>query len=144
ADAVGAGSGAHSKFFRLAFLYAGFAFISSLVREAIKDLEDLPGDSKYGCRTMPIVWGIQSAKVYIAVWLIVLLAILGTVQVYVLQFQWWWPVAYSILLIIFPLLYIFYKLFRASAPADYHRLSGWTKFVMLTGILSMAFFYFFL
>lgn len=144
ADAFGAGDEAHHKFFRLAFLYAGFAFISSLVREAIKDMEDMPGDTRYGCRTMPIVWGVNATKVYVAVWLIVLVALLVLVQVYVLQFRWWLPVAYSAVLIILPLLYIFFKLFRATTPHDFRVLSNWTKFVMLTGILSMLFFYFYL
>jgi 4-hydroxybenzoate polyprenyltransferase len=128
------------KIVRLGFLYAGFAFISSLIREAIKDMEDMQGDARYGCRTMPIVWGVNVTKVYVAVWLIVLLAVLVLVQVYVLQFRWWLPVAYSVGLIILPLLYIFYKLFRASTPKDFHRLSNWTKLVMFTGILSMVFF----
>ncbi|MBK5270485.1 MAG: geranylgeranylglycerol-phosphate geranylgeranyltransferase [Bacteroidia bacterium] len=140
ADAFGTGQGAHYKFFRLAILYAGFAFISSLIREAIKDMEDLPGDSKNGCRTMPIVWGLNVTKVYVAVWLIVLLAILIILQVYVLQFKWWLPEVYGIVLIIFPLLLIFYKLFPASTPRHFFILSSWTKLVMLTGILSMIFF----
>ena len=144
ADAVGMGEGAHYKFFRLAFLYAGFAFIATLIREAIKDIEDMPGDLKYGCRTMPIVWGVNAAKIYIAVWLIVLIAILIVVQVYVLQFRWWLPVLYSIALIIAPLVFIFSKLFRAVTTADFHQLSNWIKLVMLTGILSMLFFYFYL
>ena len=132
------------KFFRLAFLYAGFAFISSLIREAIKDMEDMPGDAKYGCRTMPIVWGINVTKVYVAVWLIVLLALLIIVQVYTLQFKWWLPVAYSLVLIMLPLLYIFYKLFKATTVQHFHTLSNWTKLVMLSGILSMIFFCFYL
>ncbi len=144
ADAFGFGEGAHDKFFRLAFLYAGFAFISSLIREAIKDMEDIEGDARYGCRTMPIVWGVNATKVYTAVWLVVLIALLIVVQVYVLQFKWWLPVIYSIVLIILPLLYIFYKLFRARSSSDFHHLSSWTKAVMLTGILSMVFFYFYL
>jgi 4-hydroxybenzoate polyprenyltransferase len=141
ADAYG---GSHHKFFRLAFLYAGFAFISSLVREAIKDMEDMEGDVKYGCRTMPIVWGVNATKVYVAVWLIVLIALLIIVQVYILQFRWWMPVLYSIVLIILPLLYIFYKLFRAINPKQFHYLSNLTKLVMFTGIVSMLFFYFYL
>ena len=132
------------KFFRFAFLYAGFAFMITLIREAIKDIEDMPGDEKYGCHTMPIVWGVNATKVYIAVWMIILIAILMVIQVYVLQFRWWWAVVYCILLIILPLLYIFLKLFKASSIADYHKLSSWTKLVMLTGILSMIFFYFYL
>jgi 4-hydroxybenzoate polyprenyltransferase len=135
---------AHHKFFRLAVLYAGFAFISSLIREAIKDMEDMSGDARYGCRTMPIVWGVNATKVYVAVWLTVLIALLGVLQAYVLQFRWWVPVIYSIALVILPLLIIFYKLFKATSTEQFHRLSSWTKFVMLTGIVSMVFFYFYL
>ncbi|HEX7904593.1 MAG TPA: geranylgeranylglycerol-phosphate geranylgeranyltransferase [Chitinophagaceae bacterium] len=135
---------ANTKILRLGFLYAGFAFISSLIREAIKDIEDMEGDAKYGCRTMPIVWGVHATKVYVAVWLIVLLALLLGVQVYVLQFKWWPAIVYSIVLIILPLLYVFYKLFRARSSKDFHALSSWTKLVMFTGILSMIFFYFYL
>ena len=133
---------AHIKITRLGFLYAGFAFISSLVREAIKDMEDMIGDERYGCRTMPIVWGVNATKVYTAVWLIVLIAMLVMVQVYVLQFRWWVPVAYSILLVILPLLYILYHLYRATSATQFHHLSSMTKLVMFTGILSMIFFYF--
>jgi 4-hydroxybenzoate polyprenyltransferase len=132
------------KLFRFAFLYAGFAFIISLIREAIKDIEDMPGDARYGCRTMPIVWGINTTKVYIAVWLIILIITLVVVQVYVLQFRWWWAVVYCTLFIIAPLLHILLQLFRASSVKHYHRLSNESKLVMLTGILSMVFFYFYL
>ncbi len=133
---------AHIKITRLGLLYAGFAFISSLVREAIKDMEDMIGDARYGCRTMPIVWGVNATKVYTAVWLVVLIALLILVQVYVLQFRWWMPVAYSIVLIILPLIYILYHLYRANSAAQFHHLSAMTKVVMFTGILSMIFFYF--
>ena len=135
---------ARSKILRIGFLYAAFAFISSLIREAIKDIEDLQGDEKYGCRTMPIVWGVNAAKVYIAVWLIVILALLIILQVYVARFQWWWAMAYSIVFIIGPFVLIFLQLYKAKDQRNYHRLSNWTKLVMLTGILSMIFFYFYL
>ena len=143
-DAFATGFHGQPKFFRFAFLYAGFAFMLTLIREAIKDIEDMPGDEKYGCKTMPIVWGVNATKVYIAVWMIILISILMVIQVYVLQFQWWWAVVYCILLIVLPLLYIFSKLFKASSTPDYHKLSSLTKVVMLTGILSMIFFYFYL
>jgi len=133
-----------NKITRIAFLYAGFAFISSLIREAIKDIEDLQGDERYGCRTMPIVWGVNAAKVYIAVWLVVILALLVILQVYVARFEWWWAMVYSIVFIIGPFVLIFLQLYKAKDQKDYHRLSNWTKLVMLTGILSMIFFYFYL
>ena len=135
---------ASGKIIRISLLYGGFAFISSLIREAIKDIEDMQGDEKYGCRTMPIVWGVNSAKVYIAVWLVVILALLIILQVYVFRFEWWWAMAYSIVFIIAPLVLIFFRLFKAQTKKDYHHLSNWTKLVMLSGILSMIFFYFYL
>lgn len=143
-DAFGAGESTHHKFFRLAILYAGFAFIISLIREAIKDIEDMPGDQKYNCRTMPIVWGVKVTKVYIAIWLIVLIACLVILQIYVLQFRWWWAVIYSVPAIIVPLFIILFRLKNSRSPADFHQLSSMTKLVMLTGILSMGFFYFYL
>lgn len=134
----------HYRFFRFAILYAGFAFIITLIREAIKDMEDMPGDEKYGCRTMPIVWGVNAAKVYVAVWLIVLIAVIVILQVYILQFRWWLAVAYSIPSIIFPLIIILLKLKGSNTTEHYHKLSTLTKMVMLTGILSMTFFYYYL
>jgi 4-hydroxybenzoate polyprenyltransferase len=129
-----------NKIMRVTFLYAGFAFIISLVREVIKDIEDMAGDEKYGCRTMPIVWGVNVSKVFTATWLIVLIAALVIVQAYVLTFPWWWSAAYCILLIIAPLIYILRRLFTATSSTHFHQLSGWVKFVMLTGIVSMVFF----
>jgi 4-hydroxybenzoate polyprenyltransferase len=135
---------AANKIARIGFLYAAFAFISSLIREAIKDIEDIQGDERYGCRTMPIVWGINSTKVYIAVWLVVIIALLIILQIYVFRFGWWWAMTYSVLFIILPFVLIFLQLFKANSKEHYHRLSNMTKLVMLTGILSMIFFYLYL
>jgi 4-hydroxybenzoate polyprenyltransferase len=143
-NAFAPGNHSQPKFFRLAFLYAGFAFVCSLIREAIKDIEDIKGDARYGSRSMPIAWGVNASKVYTAVWMIVLIVMLLTLQVYILQFRWWGLVAYSVVLIIVPLILIFRKLFKASSTGDYHSLSNYVKLVMLTGILSMIFFYFYL
>ena len=104
----------------------------------------MPGDEKYGCRTMPIVWGVNATKVYVAVWLIVLIAVLIILQVYVLQFNWLLAVAYAVPAIIFPLFVILFKLKGSNSTAQYHQLSTLTKLVMFTGILSMAFFYYYL
>lgn len=129
-----------NKIFKLAVLYGGFAFIISLIREVVKDIEDMPGDQKYGCRTMPIVWGVNVSKVFIATWLVVLMAAVIILQVYVASYKWWWSIIYAIVYILIPLLYIFLKLFSARSPEDFHRLSRWVKIVMMTGIISMIFF----
>ncbi len=129
-----------AKLFKYAVLYAGFAFIISLIREVIKDMEDMEGDAKYGCKTMPIVWGIPSSKVFTAVWLIVLVCALIILQFYAMHLRWWWSVGYSVATIIIPLLWILKKLYKAQVVKDYHLLSNGVKLVMLAGILSMIFF----
>ena len=128
------------RFFRLTIVYMSFAFIISLIREVIKDMEDVEGDRKYGCRTMPIVWGMNASKVFVAVWIIVLVAALLILQIYVLQFGWWMSALYCLVFIVAPLIWILLKLFKARQAADFHRLSTAVKLVMLTGILSMLFF----
>lgn len=143
-DAFGGGHTGQLKLFRFAVLYAGFAFIISLVREAIKDVEDIAGDRKYGCNTMPIAWGVNATKVYVAVWLTLLMALLLVVQFYILQLGWWPGVVYCVLLIMVPAAYLFRKLISANTPGEYHYLSMVTKGIMLTGILSMGIFYFYL
>lgn len=131
------------RFFRLSILYAGFAFVISLIREVVKDLEDMEGDRKYGGRTMPIVWGVNASKVFISVWLIVLITTLIILQLYVIQLGWLLSVLYCLVLIIAPLFYVFKKLFSAHTASDYHHLSIIIKMIMFTGILSMLFFRFY-
>lgn len=139
-DAVMASNYTSIKFFRIAFLYGGFAFVSSLIREAIKDMEDLEGDMRYGCKTLPIVTGIRTTKIYTTIWMVVLAASLLILQLYVLQFGWWIAVMYSIILVIVPLLYALLQLSKASAKEQFAYLSKLMKWVMFTGILSMIFF----
>lgn len=127
------------KFFRVAFLYAGFAFVLSLIREVIKDVEDMEGDRRYGCKTLPIVAGLVATKIYATVWMVVILGALSVLQLYVLQFGWLWAVLYSTVLIIIPLIYLFIQHRAAVTTADFARLSSLTKWIMLSGILSMLF-----
>jgi 4-hydroxybenzoate polyprenyltransferase len=129
-----------ARLYKLAILYAGFAFIITLVREVIKDIEDMEGDAKYNCKTMPIVWGVNVSKMFVAVWLVVLIVSILILQVYVLQYGWWWSVLYSVLFIVGPLVWILAKLYKAVSKQDFHQLSNAVKLVMLTGILSMLFF----
>lgn len=128
------------RLIRISFLYTGFAFIISLIREVVKDMEDMEGDKRYGCKTMPITWGIPASKVFVAVWLVVLIGIISVVQFYVLQLGWIWSAVYCIVLLIAPMVWILLKLFKAQVPKDYHQLSTVIKITMFTGLLSMIFF----
>jgi 4-hydroxybenzoate polyprenyltransferase len=125
---------------RIGVLYAAFAFILTLVREVIKDMEDIEGDRKEGCNTMPIIWGTQASKVFAGVWLVVLIVSLVITQVYVIQFGWWLSATFVLSLVVLPLIYIFRKLPKAYLSTHFAALSRQVKWVMLLGILSMAFF----
>jgi 4-hydroxybenzoate polyprenyltransferase len=129
-----------SRLLKVSFVYGGFAFIISLVREVIKDMEDIDGDTRYDGKTMPIVWGIPASKVYAGVWLVVLIADIAIIQFYVMHLGWWFSAFYSLILIVLPLAYIIRKLYEAQTKRDFHYLSKLVKFVMLTGIMSMIFF----
>jgi 4-hydroxybenzoate polyprenyltransferase len=126
-----------SRLFKFSIVYGGFAFISSLIREVVKDIEDMEGDARYGCRTMPLLWGVNVAKVFAATWLAVLTGALIVLETYVLQRTGWLLVIYSVLLLDLPLVWILRKLYKARMKPDYHLLSGVMKAVMLAGILSM-------
>lgn len=41
----------------------GFAFVTTLARELIKDVDDVPGDRQAGLRTAPLVWGARPTSV---------------------------------------------------------------------------------
>ena len=129
-----------TKIFKLAVLYGGFAFVISLVREVIKDMEDIKGDEAFGCRTMPIVWGIPASKVFAGVWLIVLMLAVSVLLVYAILNGWWVAALFALALVVVPLAMILRNLYRALTSAQFHAISSLIKLVMLTGIISMIFF----
>lgn len=47
---------------RLIYMYAVFAFFINLIREIIKDMEDMKGDEAHGAKTIPILYGIHKPK----------------------------------------------------------------------------------
>lgn len=126
--------------FKAGVLYGGFAFILSVIREVVKDMEDIEGDTKYNCHTMPIAWGITASKVYTAVWIIVLGAALLILSVYAVQVRWWWLAVYIVSTMLTPLYFIYGKLRVATQSQDFGTISSGVKMVMLFGILSMLFF----
>jgi 4-hydroxybenzoate polyprenyltransferase len=131
------------QLYKFTILYAGFAFIVSLIREAVKDIEDMNGDALHHCNTMPIAWGVPAAKVFTGVWIVVCVAALLIVQLYAWQSGWWISALYCILFIVLPLALVLRNLQKAVFASDYHQISNQMKLIMLAGILSMVFFKFF-
>jgi 4-hydroxybenzoate polyprenyltransferase len=119
----------------LVVIYAVFAFFMTLVREIIKDIEDLKGDNTFGCKTLPILFGIRKTKVIIYV-----IVILFTISVVILNY--WYdalPFQYYLIFLFAPVGWLLFKLFRADMKKEFSLLSAFCKVIMLLGILSMAF-----
>lgn len=119
----------------LIWVYAVFAFFMTLIREIIKDMEDLKGDTTYGCKTLPIVWGIPKTKV--ALYLTILFFSIAVVLINYFYVNL--PIIYYVMLLFIPLAWLAAQLFRADTKRDYSWLSSFCKVIMLLGILSMTF-----
>jgi len=129
--------------YKIALVYSAFAFIVSLIREVVKDMEDEEGDKKNGCKTMPIVWGIKSTKVFIGVWILVLFGLLIVFLFNLIITGWLWGVFY-IMFLLFPFLFRIYMAFsKALIKKQYSQISREVKLFMLAGILSMLIYYFY-
>jgi 4-hydroxybenzoate polyprenyltransferase len=125
----------YQKNMDLVGIYALFAFFISLIREIIKDMEDIRGDTRYGCQTLPIIWGIRRTKILLYVFIIGFVGLLLTMS-YILDNQ------YLMIIFgfgIFPFSWFFYKLYWADKRRDFNLLSKVCKLIMLFGIGSMIF-----
>jgi len=111
-----------------------FAFLTTLVREIIKDAQDIYGDAQFGCRTLPITIGIQWTK-YIVIFLIVIIML---ILFYFQQEQYGsdkLSFYYFLFALQIPFAFLIYKIIRASDPVDFTFPSHLTKLIMLMGIL---------
>jgi len=125
--------------FKIIF-YVIFAYLISLIREIIKDMEDINGDIKSGYRTLPIVSGIKFSKYLVA--LLISLLLIFTIYFQLVFFIL--PVLiYFILFVQLLLIYTLIKLFRSSEKGEYNGLSQICKVIMLTGIFSIPIIYYF-
>jgi 4-hydroxybenzoate polyprenyltransferase len=113
--------------------FAVFAFLTTLTREIIKDIEDFEGDIAYGRNTVPVVTGILAAKI-ISVCLVV-------ITIALLYLMWYLFVNDKITLIylsvaiVLPLAWVIFKVVVSNNRKQLHNASSIMKVVMLTGIL---------
>jgi len=117
----------------LIYVYALFAFVISLIREIVKDLEDLKGDETFGCKTIPVIWGIRPTKslIFLLLFLFALLLIdmLQKINNYHIYLY------FAAMLV--PALFFIYRLWVADTKKHFHQLSTYLKLFMASGILSM-------
>ena len=116
--------------------YLIFAFLSTLFREIIKDIEDVEGDRKNNCRTLPIVAGIKTAK-GVAI-LVGLILIFFLYQWYIYEVKFInidFRKLYLVLAIILPLVATMIYISFANSKKEFHQLSQVSKYIMLSGLL---------
>lgn len=129
--------GSYLKF--ILWAYIAYAFVTSLIREIIKDIEDVEGDKKVGCSTIPVVIGIQKTKYILLSLCVITIASLSYVSYLVNSIGrhtliFW----YILLLLVLPFIYMIYIIIIAKNKNDYSFLSNITKFIMVSGVASMA------
>lgn len=126
----------HFKHSKLLWMYVCFSFLITFIREVIKDIEDVKGDTVQNCQTIPLVWGILTAK-KISYFLLLLLAVLLVVMdIYFFSFNKVLVFFLSVNVLLF-ILFISRKIFKATISIEFHQISTYIKVVTLFGILSM-------
>lgn len=119
--------------------YMAFAFVLTLLREVVKDLEDMEGDRQFECRTFPVVAGEVAAKALSVLWAILAIFGVGWLTGYLIRFQNFLPALYLFLLVVLPVLAVIVKVISARSRRDYALASKLIKFAMLFGVLSMTY-----
>jgi len=127
-----------SSLYSLVIGYSFFAFLTTLIREIIKDIEDVNGDLKIKANTLPIIIGRKRASkvafLFSCIFLVFLFLIL---QFYRNKYLF---LGYGILFILIPFLYFMNKLWFSESKKDFSKLSTLLKIIMLLGIISMLLF----
>lgn len=122
--------------FYLILNYTVFAFSITLIREIIKDMEDIAGDERYGSKTLPIIIGIRKTKILLYIFISAFVFLL-----FYLSYNLGNPILNTFFIIlILPIFYFIYLLYRADTKKRFNQLSNFCKLFMLAGILSMTFF----
>jgi 4-hydroxybenzoate polyprenyltransferase len=133
----------HNASFNYIFAWVGgfsfFAFLTTLIRELIKDAEDFEGDAAYGMRTVPIVLGSLWTRVIVVGLIFFAIFILLYLLLKYIMFSVvppdYFSLTYFIVLLLAPLLLLALQVITAKEKKHYHRASTLIKLIMLTGIL---------
>jgi 4-hydroxybenzoate polyprenyltransferase len=116
--------------------FAFFAFISTLMRELIKDMEDVEGDREAGCHTLPVEMGIDYSRTIVITLAIASVIALWIILAFVPQLRtsyisW----GYFLLFLTVPYLLLTLKILKAKTKKEFGTASSISKFIMLMGIL---------
>ncbi|MGI4874972.1 MAG: geranylgeranylglycerol-phosphate geranylgeranyltransferase [Janthinobacterium lividum] len=122
---------------RAVWLYALAALLLTVVREIVKDLEDMRGDAQHGCRTLPLVWGVVRSKWVAGVFLASMSGLVLVAVGQLLAAGRWPLAAWLLAFVVLPIGWLAGLLVRADRRRHFRQLSSWCKGIMLAGVLSM-------
>ncbi|MBC8754032.1 geranylgeranylglycerol-phosphate geranylgeranyltransferase [Kordia sp. YSTF-M3] len=139
--------GKHLVFFKdvaliAIYIYGTFAFWINLMRELVKDIEDVNGDYNAGINTLPIILGRNRVNKIVAVLAGLMICFILYITSAYLQGKTITTI-YVLITILLPLLYFIMKIWQADSKREYRMLSLLLKLIMLFGILSTLIFYYF-
>ncbi len=112
--------------------FSYYAFITTLLREIIKDMEDFEGDYQIGRNSLPIIVGIFYTKIIVVLLILFTIFSIGFCYFQYLKndFSFW----YFIIALLFPLLILIYKIIQAKNKNDFRMASAIAKIIMLLGL----------
>lgn len=119
-------------------IYTCFAFVLTLMREIVKDMEDHIGDAAEGCLTMPIKWGLLKTcrfVQFISTFAIIPL-IIASIKIQSLLG------IYSLIFLALPLIGWTIYLPKKSTVKHYFQMSRSLKIIMILGIGLLIIYYF--
>ena len=114
---------------------AAFAFLINLIREIVKDMEDVEGDRKAGVVSFPMKFGFQKSKTLI--FLLTITLILYTLYPFITQL---YKIEYFIvvMVIVNPILvYCLKILFEDESVKNLKRISNFLKLSMIFGLIAI-------
>ena len=115
---------------------SALAFGLSLIREIIKDLEDMDGDNKVGRKTMPIYLGIQPTLIFIYILIVSFLVLCLYIYYYYYTAIFLYPV---IILVEIPLITSLFLLINNPNKKTFSNISTLIKYITVCGILILLF-----
>lgn len=116
-----------------------FAFVATLFREMVKDIEDHSGDAACGCHTLPVLRGPRIAKRWA-----MFVGVLLTTNLVLLIFYWLqntapiWKIAAAVLCLLLPAVFASVKTAIGQTKTDFSQASFAIKLLMLAGILLLS------
>lgn len=116
------------------FAHATFLFLLILVREMIKDLENLKGDVANDYQTIPVLYGETFAKKIItALTISTLIPIYYLIEIFEVGYM---DLYFYVSLII--LIFFLQKLWKSNAKPDYLKLHNILKFLVVSGVFCIV------